>query len=439
LDYISSSLYSSAAYASTAKWNPSINASGNAVLNNPNGGTTWNTIGLNGSGRFAMVRPTDSSVANMYIWKETVAGTPYYTTVIGDEPVHEHTAAEAVKENEVAATCTEAGSYDMVVYCTVCGEELSRESFTVDALGHDWGEWEVTTPATCTAEGVETRTCARCGATETRPIAMVEHTPGEAVKENNVEPTCTEAGSYDMVVYCTVCGEELSRETVKVDAIGHDYGEPTWTWAEDYSTASTTFTCSHDESHKVTLAADVTSETDEAAQQITYTATVTFEGETYIDTKTVDIPVTGHHINVIDYTFDAATNSIEADTLYTGETTFTVACDKACIVLLQTGENTYEVLPCSTVGETHSFTVTVGDDDVTVVIAIRGDANLDGTVDLMDATMIKQLDLGRTVNFKVNEAIQRLTGDATGDGLVNIMDSTLIKQLDLGMNKTIKW
>ena len=27
------------------------------------------------------------------------------------------------------------------------------------ALGHDWGEWTVTTPATCTTEGVETRIC----------------------------------------------------------------------------------------------------------------------------------------------------------------------------------------------------------------------------------------------------------------------------------------
>ena len=31
---------------------------------------------------------------------------------------------------------------------------------------HAYGEWSVTTPATCTAEGTQSRTCA-CGATET--------------------------------------------------------------------------------------------------------------------------------------------------------------------------------------------------------------------------------------------------------------------------------
>ena len=44
------------------------------------------------------------------------------------------TPAKAVKENEVAATCTAEGSYDSVVYCTVCGEELSRTSEVVAKL-----------------------------------------------------------------------------------------------------------------------------------------------------------------------------------------------------------------------------------------------------------------------------------------------------------------
>ena len=43
---------------------------------------------------------------------------------------------EAVKENEVAATCTADGSYDTVVYCTVCSSESSRATTTVSALGH---------------------------------------------------------------------------------------------------------------------------------------------------------------------------------------------------------------------------------------------------------------------------------------------------------------
>ena len=49
----------------------------------------------------------------------------------------DHTPNEAVRENEVAATCTESGSYDSVIYCAECGEEISRETITIPATGHD--------------------------------------------------------------------------------------------------------------------------------------------------------------------------------------------------------------------------------------------------------------------------------------------------------------
>jgi hypothetical protein len=42
---------------------------------------------------------------------------------------------------------------------------------TVPALGHDWSGWSVTTPVTCTAAGVESRTCSRCPAPSIRTIA----------------------------------------------------------------------------------------------------------------------------------------------------------------------------------------------------------------------------------------------------------------------------
>ena len=47
-----------------------------------------------------------------------------------------------------------------------------------------------------------------------RPINYVElpangHTEGEVVVENKVNATCTEGGSGDAVIYCTVCEEEL--------------------------------------------------------------------------------------------------------------------------------------------------------------------------------------------------------------------------------------
>ena len=58
-------------------------------------------------------------------------------------PALGHKPGEAVKENDIAASCTTAGGYDLVVYCDHCGEELSRSHTEIPAPGHTYGspEW----------------------------------------------------------------------------------------------------------------------------------------------------------------------------------------------------------------------------------------------------------------------------------------------------------
>ena len=142
-----------------------------------------------------------------------------YTDAYVDAPGH--TPGEAVRENEAASTCTVAGSYDAVIYCTACNTELSRESQTLPLADHDYVA--AVTPPTCLEQGYTTHTCSVCGASYTDAyVDAPGHTPGEAVREHEIAPTCTAQGSYDTVVYCTVCGAEISRETVTVDA-GHSY------------------------------------------------------------------------------------------------------------------------------------------------------------------------------------------------------------------------
>ena len=87
---------------------------------------------------------------------------------------------------------------------------------------HAFGEWTVTKEATCTEDGSKERVC-ECGEKETEVIAALGHTAGEEVKENETDSTCTEAGSYDLVVYCSVCGEELSRVVFHKEILGHDF------------------------------------------------------------------------------------------------------------------------------------------------------------------------------------------------------------------------
>ena len=148
-------------------------------------------------------------------------------------PMIPHTPGEPVKENEIPATCTEEGSYDEVVYCAVCGEELSRTEKITDKTAHIPGgpvkENEI--PATCSAEGSyeEAVYCQACGEEISRTVIVIDklaHTPGEPVKENEISATCSAEGSYDEVFYCQICGEEISRTIAVVDKLPHTPGEP---------------------------------------------------------------------------------------------------------------------------------------------------------------------------------------------------------------------
>jgi len=131
-----------------------------------------------------------------------------------------HTEGEAVTENEKEATCTENGSYDSVIYCSVCHEELDRTETIVPSLNHDYDT--VVTPPTCTKEGYTTYTCRVCGDIVTgNTVPAQGHMAGQAVVENAVDPSCEVEGSYDTVVYCTVCDDEISRTTTSISANGH--------------------------------------------------------------------------------------------------------------------------------------------------------------------------------------------------------------------------
>lgn len=151
-------------------------------------------------------------------------------------PPHTHTPADPVQENVVPASCTEGGSYDSVVYCSECGEELSREHVDTDPNGHNL-TFIPEVPATETATGTKAHyKCETCealfqdaqGTTPATPawlvIPMLDHVhvPGTPVQENVVEASCEAGGSYDSVVYCTACGEEISREHVDTDPLGHN-------------------------------------------------------------------------------------------------------------------------------------------------------------------------------------------------------------------------
>ena len=97
-------------------------------------------------------------------------------------------------------TCTEPGSAD----CTCDYEHTNGAAHPscnrtwideVPALGHDWDDWQVTTPATCTKEGVETRYCKHDHShVETRPIPATGH---HWVDNGDGTHTCPDCGATE--------------------------------------------------------------------------------------------------------------------------------------------------------------------------------------------------------------------------------------------------
>ena len=125
--------------------------------------------------------------------------------------------------------------------CTVCGLELSAESghnFNGDNVcdecdwtctSHNFVDGDVINAGDCTTDKVVATYCTICGiAGENNVTTAPGHTPGTAVRENEVETSCKAPGSYDEVVYCTVetCKAELSRVNKPIDQLPHTPGTP---------------------------------------------------------------------------------------------------------------------------------------------------------------------------------------------------------------------
>ena len=97
-------------------------------------------------------------------------------------------------------------------------ERLNNEQHTIhcsacpytDVNTHGWNSGEVTTEATCAAEGVKTYTCTQCGATKTEAIEKkTSHTYPYSPKDSDYEIITPADGSAPgkRALKCSVCGQ----------------------------------------------------------------------------------------------------------------------------------------------------------------------------------------------------------------------------------------
>ena len=113
--------------------------------------------------------------------------------------------------------------------CDKCNEPYDAEpgedgdhthAFTVESTENNY----LAAAANCSSAATYYYSCA-CGEAATTTFKSgeaLQHTPAEAVEESRIEATCSENGSYESVVYCSVCQSELSRESVQIPA-AHSY------------------------------------------------------------------------------------------------------------------------------------------------------------------------------------------------------------------------
>ena len=126
------------------------------------------------------------------------------------------TLTEGIDYTVSYANNIEIGTATVTVTGTGNYTGTAQTTFAIVDCTHQWDEGKVTTPATCTTEGVKTYTCALCGAARDEAIPALGHAFGEW--ETTKEPTCTEAGEQTRT--CPRCGE---TETQPVAALGHTW------------------------------------------------------------------------------------------------------------------------------------------------------------------------------------------------------------------------
>ena len=167
----------------------------------------------------------------------TEAGTATYTCTKCGDSYTESVAAtghsfttKASDSKATDATCTAAATY--YVQCDNCDAVSNSVTVPVgDANGHSFttkASSSKATDATCTAAATYYVRCDNCDAvsnSKTVPVGDANgHSPAAAVRENEVAATCAAAGSYDEVVYCSVCNAEISRTQKTIDKLQHDFG-----------------------------------------------------------------------------------------------------------------------------------------------------------------------------------------------------------------------
>ena len=166
-----------------------------------------------------------------------------------------------------AAVLDRASLTDALLELGICGAQFNEVPFDPR---HEWGE-PLYTWTDDNSAVTAVRTC----------VYEPKHRQTERVKTTvatTVSPGCESAGTLEYRAEFANPGFSPQARAVEIPPLGHSWGAPTYTWAEDYSAVTASRICANNPAHVETETVSTRSEvvipaTEEAVGQRLYTAT----------------------------------------------------------------------------------------------------------------------------------------------------------------------
>ena len=187
-----------------------------------------------------------------YAWSDDHTACTATHTCENDSSHTETKTAVVMPSVTVPATCTQEGqTYNLAIFPMSTEFKTQRYvTASTPALGHQWGVVTYTWSAdnsTCTAK----RTCTRkLHEEDEQYVCNAEETETVEAGVASTSATCTDSG---VVTYTAeFANPDFVTQTKWVQGgnpLGHDWGDPVYTWSQDLETCTATRTCKNDPSH----------------------------------------------------------------------------------------------------------------------------------------------------------------------------------------------
>ena len=363
---------------------------------------------------------------------------------------------DMVTDAAVAPTCMKTGLTEGS-HCSRCDEATTAQK-VVPALGHDMVTDAAVAP-TCTKTGLtEGSHCSRCdeATTAQKVVPALGH---DMVTDAAVAPTCTKTGLTEGS-HCSRCDDQTTAQEV-IPARGHRFNarhicmvcgvedpvveitlkklptKASYVVNKEALDVAGGVVLSHYESgetEELELTAAMVSGFDNTIlgkQTLTVTVgglTTTFEVEVveravtfvavengklvkhYTDGTTEETPLKDGAIS------DFAISE-------TGEKTLTLTSENACVAAYKDADGNYVALK-AVANEDGSYSYVVPEEVTEVTVAVKGDLDGDGRINMKDLAQLRR----NMAEGTVEGGLEQLLIDFNGDGVVNMKDMGLLRR-----------